>query len=572
MSESQSPSTIGKYQIIGVLGRGSMGVVYKAVDPEIGRTVAVKTLRKLPTAPGNDTKAMLDRFKLEARSAGSLRHPNLITVFEVSSIDDTPFIVMDFIEGEGLDGILQRAGKLSPQQAIGFLAQAARGIDHAHARGVIHRDIKPGNLLVDKSGAVYVVDFGVAAMTSNPLFASNAVVGTPSYMSPEQILNEQLDHRVDLWALAVVSFEFFTGVRPFQGDNFTAVVGNVLNGTRLMLSEKNPELPLALEAEFDRAFDRELKKRFPSATEMINSFARALGINPLSDGGSDQMLPVQKKKKSSEWRTFRKRKIVANEDLPVPSARLSAWEQKEPKEPAIERQVSLARVVAEGESSQSFSVADAIRHNARRGALHYITLSLGAACILLSVVIFTQVFTAERPGRERPAVSETTVAPGTTAGNAAHTAPEELGPPEVDPVPLGKNLHEMTNREVLGVLVSSGVPEQLVVDALHEAEGRRVASLAQALVLLIKSDSSVIRQEVARIAGDTRDRRLVPYLLPMLDDHDPFVRRATATAIGKLGDRAALGYLSARLMTEDSPSTKRAIEKAIELITGVPVR
>ncbi|MCB0311304.1 MAG: serine/threonine protein kinase, partial [Bdellovibrionales bacterium] len=148
MSENREIQTIGKYKILGTLGRGSMGIVYKGQDPEIGRLVAIKTLRKMFSSHFQDTSTSLERFRLEARSAGNLRHPNIITVFDINFEGEIPFIVMDYVEGEGLDQLISKNGRIEPRLVIRYLREVAQGLDYAHSNGVIHRDIKPSNIIV----------------------------------------------------------------------------------------------------------------------------------------------------------------------------------------------------------------------------------------------------------------------------------------------------------------------------------------------------------------------------------------------------------------------------------------
>ncbi|MBN8550801.1 MAG: DUF2789 family protein [Deltaproteobacteria bacterium] len=313
MQEQESGlRTIGKYQILGPLGRGSMGLVYKARDPEIGRIVAIKTLRKILSSDPSELEAAIRRFKFEARSAGNLRHPNIITIFEVNHDRDTPYIVMDYVEGESLDTVIEVGGKLAPAQMVQYLAQAAAGLDYAHSRGVVHRDIKPSNLLVDKSGNVFILDFGIASINESfPDADASSVVtpimGTPGYMSPEQVLNEKLDHRTDLFSLAVVAFECLAGQRPFPGDNFTSVIGNILNSKPLSLSALVPELPLSLEAELERALSKKKEDRFDSAEHMIASFARAAGVDSSAGSSAARLVktPVRQRKLSA-WRGVKK--------------------------------------------------------------------------------------------------------------------------------------------------------------------------------------------------------------------------------------------------------------------------
>lgn len=289
MQSEEHPSHLGKYVIKSVLGEGAMGVVYRGEDPDIGREVAVKVIRVIPSHPYMDEKSCLQRFQFEARSAGNLRHPNIVTIFDVAIDTSPPYLVMDFIDGVSLEAILSGKGRIDPYDVMFFLHQIAQGLDYAHSKGVIHRDIKPANVLIGGDSTAYILDFGVATITGNDRFEqNNPVVGSPAYMSPEQIMNEPIDNRTDVFSLAVVAFECLTGKRPFDGENFTIVAENILKGSRHVVDEYCPEFPLALEAEFERALNPSRTKRFRNATTMIMVFCDALGIkNPM--GGTSEM-------------------------------------------------------------------------------------------------------------------------------------------------------------------------------------------------------------------------------------------------------------------------------------------
>jgi serine/threonine protein kinase len=283
MSSLSEPEKLGKYQILSLIGRGSMGVVYKALDPEIGRTVALKMMRgvRTPNSVGGTSARTLALYS-EARSAGSLRHQNIITVFDISVDENNPYIVMDYVDGVGLDKLIKDKKLLSPELAICYLAQAASGLDYAHSKSIVHCDVKPSNLLIDSSNHLFILDFGIAKLiTSDSSDPEDQVVGTPAYMSPEQINSEKITSKTDIFSLAIVTFEALTGFRPFKGNEFSVVLGNILNGKRESITDLNPNLPLTLEAIFDSALDIEPRNRYNDCSSFILSVADALGLeNP----------------------------------------------------------------------------------------------------------------------------------------------------------------------------------------------------------------------------------------------------------------------------------------------------
>ncbi len=597
---------IGKYRIIGTLGRGSMGVVYKAEDPEIGRLVAIKTLRTLLPGQYQEADTVLNRFAHEARSAGNLRHPNIITIFEVNRDGNTPYMVMDFIEGEGLDRVTENHGKLDPNLAIHYLTQIAAGLDHAHAKGVIHRDIKSSNILVDRSGNAFILDFGVATLNTGPLAPSGPVMGTPAYMSPEQILNEPLDHRADLFSFAVVAFECLTGKRPFQGENFTQVIGNIINGNMLYLTKVVPEFTPAAEEIFKRGLSRDRDARYPSASEIVENLALALNaqkvsvrVHPPARLPVDEADPLGSKKRkrssSSKWKRVRERKfsdvdVEAPEEIQTDRERKSTAEVLTPwmnsgqesisdKTPAVSRgqetrpgERLFGVGLASGDGADGLRPSPKPKHATMHGRGVYLSTILLGLVSIFSVVGIGYVLLSEPKAADPAPASQVAVAIGSESSVAqpVQVSVEALSVPSVDPVPENKRAYEMTDKELLGVLVGDGVSDELVLEALQEASARRVAGLLEACVFALKNDSYVVRIEAVQMLARLKDKRSVPYILDLLDDHDPLVRAHTAKSLGQLGDKRAVGYLSSRLTREVAPEVRDQIRAAIEKINGYP--
>jgi serine/threonine-protein kinase len=211
------PTHLGKYEIQGVLGKGAMGIVYKAHDPHIERTVAIKTVRK-DLIDADLAASFLARFRNEARAAGRLHHPNIIGVYEYGEANEIAYIAMEYVDGIGLREYLNRKARFEFQQIVAILTQLLAALDFAHAQGVVHRDIKPANLILTSSGTLKVADFGIARVDASNLTMTGMVMGTPSYMAPEQCQGLPSDHRADLFSVGVVFYELLTGVKPFDGS------------------------------------------------------------------------------------------------------------------------------------------------------------------------------------------------------------------------------------------------------------------------------------------------------------------------------------------------------------------
>jgi len=215
MDETQKK--IGRYVVESIAGRGAMGVVYKATDPLIHRVVAIKMV-SLPVILSDQQRMEFnERFFREAQAAGNLHHPNIVTIFDVGEENGVPFMAQEFIEGESLSKILEREGAMDFDAATNILRQMADALQFAHSQGVVHRDVKPDNILVERGGRAVLTDFGVARLSSSDLTRTGEVLGTPHFMSPEQVLGEPVDGRSDIFSLGVVFYLLLTGKSPTPG-------------------------------------------------------------------------------------------------------------------------------------------------------------------------------------------------------------------------------------------------------------------------------------------------------------------------------------------------------------------
>jgi TonB family protein len=260
---------IGKYVIEAELGRGAMGVVYKAVDPVIGRTVAIKTIRfDVLTDSGQQAEAQ-KRFLREAQSAGGLSHPNIITIYDIGEADGTTYIAMEYVEGQSLESLLASGERWDISRIIPFAVQVAEALDAAHRKGIIHRDIKPGNILVDAEGRPHIVDFGIARISSSTMTQTSMVMGTPFYMAPEQIAGRKVDHRADIFALGAVLYEMLTLEKPFPGETLTTVIYKIMNEYPVPMRTIRKEIPEGIAAIVEKALAKDTGDRYASCRELI---------------------------------------------------------------------------------------------------------------------------------------------------------------------------------------------------------------------------------------------------------------------------------------------------------------
>ncbi len=220
--------TIGRYQIREELGRGAMGVVFLAEDSVIGRAVAIKTILLDTFSDASERDKLKERLLREARSAGLLSHPNIVTVYDVGEEDGVAFIAMEYLAGQTVDQRLRELGRLDRGQVTTLINQVAAALDYAHGQGVVHRDIKPDNIMLGSDGDAKITDFGVAKLLSHQATQSDMMLGTPNYMAPEQIDARGVDGRADQFALAVIAYELLTGERPFQADVLSSLLVRIL--------------------------------------------------------------------------------------------------------------------------------------------------------------------------------------------------------------------------------------------------------------------------------------------------------------------------------------------------------
>ena len=271
--------TIGKYRIVGQLGRGGAGVVYKAVDETLHRDVAVKTLN-----PDLANTEVMSRFRAEATILARLNHPQIATIYELFRADGDLLMVMEFVRGESLDKLSERLGAVAPERAAYVIDQILSALEHAHRAGVVHRDVKPANVMVTDEGSIKIMDFGIArVLGAEQKTVDFRLMGTPAYMSPEQVLGEEVDGRSDLYSVGVLFYRLLTGALPFAADTALGMLQRQLRDTPIPLCAHRAGLPDWCETIVQRALAKAHGERFQSAEEFREALSRATGPLQMAD-------------------------------------------------------------------------------------------------------------------------------------------------------------------------------------------------------------------------------------------------------------------------------------------------
>lgn len=374
----------GRYEVVAQLGRGAMGVVYKARDPQIDRMVAVKTV-SLAGQEADEEKEFRLRFMHEAQAVGRLHHPGIVAIFDVGQNAENldPYIVMEFVSGEPLNRILKREKKLPLAQALQLVEEIAEALDYAHAQGVIHRDIKPGNILVTPEGRAKIADFGIAKLNLAHFTLPGRVLGTPAYMAPEQLSGAGVDGRSDLFSLGVILYAMVTGHSPFQGDSATTVCFKVANREPVAASALDLSVPHELDEVIARAMAKDPEQRYQRGAEFAEDVRKLQVV--LGAGANTTSLRI---------------------------AELSATAMAAPRTGTTRRTVSRSNPVAEIEKADNL-----VRTVAKKAPLR--DLILGAVIIVVLVFVGAQtklLVTSPKVGFNRP---EAAPAPAPAAADAS---------------------------------------------------------------------------------------------------------------------------------------------------------
>ena len=261
-----SEERIGRYRIVSEIGRGAMGIVYRGEDEALGRSVAIKTI--IASMDSIEQAGYLARFKQEAKALGGLNHPSIITVFEFGDERGVAYLAMEYLQGHEVRDLIDTR-KLDLAAAVDIAAQVAEGLAFAHSRGVVHRDIKPGNVMVIEGNRAKIMDFGIARVrTSDLKTQTGLMLGSPRYMSPEQVLGRPVDHRSDIFSLGLVLYEMIAGVHPFSGNDVHQIMYQVCNGQAPPPSAANPAVTRSLDIIVARALEKDVAARYQDAAAM----------------------------------------------------------------------------------------------------------------------------------------------------------------------------------------------------------------------------------------------------------------------------------------------------------------
>jgi serine/threonine protein kinase len=273
----------GRYEILSELGRGGMGVVYRAKDPMIGRTVAVKTIRLSEEGSGMSHAQLVERFQTEARAAGLLTHPNIVVIYDVGESEGVYYITMELVNGKSLQSMLDSGEKFPLPRLLRIMEQVCSALQFAHDNTVVHRDIKPANIMLTSDDFVKITDFGTAKIMQYGASQQTSAMGTPSYMSPEQIKGKAVDGRTDIFSLGVMLYEMTTGQKPFRGQDIATILYHILNEEPVPPHQVNPNIPLGVSSTILKALTKSPHLRYENCRELLEDLKHYRpGENPVN--------------------------------------------------------------------------------------------------------------------------------------------------------------------------------------------------------------------------------------------------------------------------------------------------
>ena len=338
---------IGRYQIVGELGRGAMGVVFRALDPSIGREVAIKIIRLGEVTNADQRAKQRERLFREARSAGILSHPGIVTIYDMAEQGDMAYIAMEFVAGSTLEQILSSKEPLEPARLFGILRQTAAALDYAHRKGIVHRDIKPANIIVNEAGVAKIADFGIAKIsTAEQLTQAGLIVGTPNYMAPEQVQGKPVDGFADQYSLAVMAYEMLTGDKPFVAEHLTTLIYQIVCEAPPPAQRLNPSLGPKVEVVLQKGLSKQPGARYPDCTALVDALEAACAATPhwISLGrGASLNLPTMAETDAPPPATVEPPPV---RNLPPPRPRYEPETASEKKSRALPLMITVALLAA----------------------------------------------------------------------------------------------------------------------------------------------------------------------------------------------------------------------------------
>lgn len=563
--------------MLGLIGRGSTGEVYLARHPASKLTVTVVLLNAPPAGRGQTLEEKLSA----AQAACALRHPNIAPPLEVGEVEGHPFIVMQDVAGGGLEALLgSKPDGIRFETTVGFLRQAAAALDHAHERGVAHLGLAPKNLKIDSSGRLLVIEFGVALLSTidqgvlRTADDQEARMVSPEYMAPEQLLHERVDRRADLFSLAVIAFECFTGARPFPGTTLSVAIASILNGRPLAASALNSAVPRSVDQEFFRALSLDPAARFSSAVEMIESLSssfkereafqeagsvvehRTAKPSPstltstndsarCAEGGSTSA-STYTPGGAQTYQAAKPSDRQRSENLPIPRSTVARARNIDPARANYLKQQHRNLLAADAGGLERRGWINT-RFDEVRQLLAKSLIVLAALLVVLSVYLFA--FDRHR------------VAPPDAHTSAARGR-------EVVYITDAKPLHLLDDRELVRLLSVEGQGDERILAMLEEIRSRKFTNWIDSFAFGCRHASSEVRLFSVKTLADLEDPRIVEPLVLRLEDPQPSIRRIAAEALGRSGDQRALKGLSSAANIERVPEVHSALLDAIAEIKG----
>lgn len=354
---------MGKYEVLEIVGRGGMGVVYKAVDPEIGRLVGIKMM----TSAVIDDPVLVKRFYREAQSAGKLRHPNIVTIYDLGVQEGTPYFVMEFLEGESLDVALRSGRTLTLEEKLNIVIQVCNALAYAHEQSIVHRDIKPGNVMLLKDGTIKLVDFGMARIGAEYVTRTGKLMGSIQYMSPEQVQGAHVDLRTDIFSTGVLLYQMLTNILPFEGKDAGATLHKIIHGSPAPLGEFLPEHPPELDSIVQRVLAKKPDERYQTAAELAFELSR-VGERLKRKRVSEQLEAVERSVADGQWDKAREQLLQL---LKIDGQNVRASELLREVQQQIQKQQHVERI-----RDLQTQAEQAITRNALDEALRYLNVSL----------------------------------------------------------------------------------------------------------------------------------------------------------------------------------------------------